>query len=69
MSSYEKPKGGRHLEITRKYKASFTDKGKICNKCNEDLELDHYKAKSSICKQCQHVAYKKKYKKQTYKLW
>ena len=46
MSSYEKPKGGRHIEITRKYKASFTNKGKICNKCNVDLELNHYKLKA-----------------------
>ena len=65
----DKRTGGRHLEMTRIYKESFVDGGKICNKCDLVKKLDEYHNNHSICKFCKSEIEKKKYKKSQYKLW
>ena len=64
-----KPIGGRHELITRKYHARKKDGGMICNKCKKVRKLSEYGSNKSYCLKCKRVKDKIRHKKVSYKLW
>ena len=69
MSSIDKFKSQRNVEMTRKYKERLVDGGKICLVCERVRKLEEYNHKQSYCKKCSSDKGKARRKKQKFKLW
>ena len=65
----DKGKSGKTITTAQKYQKRMTDKGLICNKCNEDKSLNEYGVNKSWCLVCVRVYNNARAKKGRYKLW
>tara|TARA_Y100001938_G_scaffold108165_1_gene147811 strand:+ start:1474 stop:1689 length:216 start_codon:yes stop_codon:yes gene_type:complete len=66
---HHKQMGGNSKLTSQRHKERITEKGKICNKCDEDKALDEYGANKSWCLSCIRDYNNARAKKRRYKLW
>ena len=60
---------GNSDQISKKYRARFTETGMICKTCNRDRLHSEYGLNKSRCKECLNKEQKEKYHKRKRSLW
>ena len=73
LLNLDKFKNKRSVELSRKYRESFVDEGKICSKCKNIKPLDQYNKRpggvTANCKKCIKKYNKKRHAKTKKQLW
>ena len=65
----DKLKGGRHEELTKKFKKRFKGDKKLCYGCNKYINISDYYSAQTRCKHCTLEKSRERLKKKNKPLW